>query len=317
MISRAFFAVLLCTAVACFQSACTTSANTPLFEQLNTQSASATQEAPSPVSRDLSSSQAEARAELGKPPYVNAEAYIVINPRTGEVLLEKNAHQRRAVASTQKLLTALVLLDGSMNKTITVAASDTWVEPTKMGIREGEKYSKEHLMQSMLIRSSNDIAKCLARSHAGSEAGFAQLMNRKAKELGMRNSYFVNASGLTAAGQYSTAFDIAILGTHAMNNSFIANTTETKEFVFKFPDGRTKTIYNTNKVLRMTPYCVGMKTGYTVPAGRCLVSCGKRGYQRVLVVVLGSDVPEIWKDSAALLHWGLDLPQPTYADASS
>lgn len=312
MIHRSLKSLLVCTLLAVGLTSCTTP-SAPLFDQLaegtterNYLSTSSTTPPPS-----------EGGSQLGQPPSINAEAFIVIDPRTGTVLLEKNAHQKRHVASTQKLLSALVLLDGSLDKTIQVVDSDTWVEPTKMGIQAGERYAKRDLLEAMLVRSSNDIARCLARSHAGSEQGFATLMNRKASELGMRNSHFVNASGLTAAGQYSTAFDIAIAATHAMNNSFISNTVQTKELTFKFADGRTKVIYNTNKCLRMTPYCVGMKTGYTDPAGRCLVSCGKNGFRRVLVVVLGSKVPDIWTDSVELMHWGLNLPQPTFADASS
>tara|TARA_R110002096_G_scaffold147671_30_gene307920 strand:- start:727 stop:1614 length:888 start_codon:yes stop_codon:yes gene_type:complete len=244
------------------------------------------------------------------PPSVHAEAYVVINPRTGEILLEKNGNQRRAVASTQKLLTALVLLEGgNLERTVTVSASDTYVEPTKMGISAGERYRKRDLLEAMIVRSSNDIAKCLARNESGSEAAFVQQMNAKARQLGMNNSRFVNPHGLTAAGQYSTAHDIATLATHAYNNSTIRRFSGTREIVFSFPDGRQKVIYNTNKVLRMTPYCQGMKTGYTVPAGRCLVSVGQKGIQRVICVVLGSQVPDIWEDSRALLHWALDVEE--------
>lgn len=244
------------------------------------------------------------------PPTVDAAAYVVINPRSGQVLLQKNADQRRAVASTQKLLTALVLLEGgNLERTVTVSASDTYVEPTKMGISTGERYRKRDLLEAMIVRSSNDIAKCLARNESGSESVFVQKMNAKARQLGMYNSRFVNPHGLTAAGQYSTANDIAILATHAFNNSTIRRFSGTREFVFSFPDGRQKVIYNTNKVLRMTPYCRGMKTGYTVPAGRCLVSVGQKGIQQVICVVLGSQIPDIWEDSRDLLHWALDVEE--------
>lgn len=247
-------------------------------------------------------------SQLGPPPSVNAAAYVVINARTGEVLASRNPHQPREVASTQKLLTALVLLDNAdLDRTITVDASDTWVEPTKIGLVAGQRYKKGDLLQAMLVRSSNDIARCLARSHAGSEAAFAQQMNRKAAELGMRNSRFANASGLSAGGQYSTAYDLSILATHAMNNSYIHRVTQTREVVFRFPDGSSKLLSNTNKLLRTSPYCCGMKTGYTAPAGRCLVSCGKKDFKKVIVVVLGSSVPDIWTGSQDLLHWALEV----------
>ncbi len=260
-----------------------------------------------PVRTSGSSAQNPA-ANLGRPPHVNAKAYVVINPRTGEVLLEKNAHQARPVASTQKLLTALVLLEGgNLERTVTVTASDTYVDPTKMGIRAGERYKKRALLEAMIVRSSNDIAKCLARNEAGSESAFMARMNARARQLGMRSSRFVNPHGLTASGQYSTAFDIAILATHALNNPTIRRFSATREMVFQFPDGRRKVIFNTNKVLRMTPYCQGMKTGYTAPAGRCLVSYGERGLKKVICVVLGSQIPDIWEDSRDLLHWALEV----------
>lgn len=251
---------------------------------------------------------------LGPSPNVGAPAYVVVNARTGQLLASRNPHQRRAVASTQKLLTALVLMEKpNLDAMVTVAQPETWVAPTKMGIKAGQRFRKGDLLQAMLIRSSNDIAHCLARSHAGSESAFVGQMNRKARELGMRNSRFANPSGLTAPGQYSSAYDVSILATHALNNSWIHRVTQTREIVFKFPDGSTKLISNTNKLLRTSPYCVGMKTGYTSPAGRCLVSVGKKDFKKVIVVVLGSQVPDIWDESKALLHWALEIEDPPSA----
>jgi len=242
-------------------------------------------------------------------PSVNAAAYIVIDPRNGQVLLEHNAHSRRSVASTQKLLTALVLLEsGNMDEWVTVASSDTTVEPAKMGIHAGDRYRRRDLLQAMLVRSCNDIAACLARTSAGSEAAFVARMNAKAARLGMRNSHFATPHGLDAPGQYSTAFDLAILATAALNNGELHRITETRDMVFRMADGNGAHIVNTNKVLRMSPYCTGLKTGYTSQAGRCLVSSGERGMKRAVVVVLGSQVPDVWNDSRDLLHWALDVP---------
>ena len=244
----------------------------------------------------------------GAPP-VHAAAYIVVDPRNGQVLAEHNAHSRRAVASTQKLLTALVLLEsGNLDEWVTVAASDTTVEPAKMGIHAGERYRRRDLLQAMMVRSCNDIAACLARTSAGSEAAFVARMNAKATRLGMRNSHFATPHGLDAPGQYSTAFDLAILATAALNNGELHRITETRDMVFRMADGNGAHIVNTNKVLRMSPYCTGLKTGYTSQAGRCLVSSGERGMKRAVVVVLGSQIPDVWNDSRDLLHWALDVP---------
>jgi D-alanyl-D-alanine carboxypeptidase (penicillin-binding protein 5/6) len=251
-----------------------------------------------------------APVSLGSPPQVGAAAYIVIDPRNGQVLLEKNAHVRRAVASTQKLLTALVVLEsGRMDEWVTVAASDAAVEPAKMGIRAGQRYRRRDLLEAMMVRSCNDIAACLARTTAGSEAAFVARMNMKAAQLGMRNSRFATPHGLDAPGQYSTAFDLAILATAALNHGELHRITRTREMVFPMADGKDALIVNTNRVLRMSPYCSGLKTGYTSEAGRCLVSSGERGLRRAVVVVLGSQVPDVWNDSRDLLHWALGVPQ--------
>jgi serine-type D-Ala-D-Ala carboxypeptidase (penicillin-binding protein 5/6) len=246
---------------------------------------------------------------LGSPPVVHAAAYIVVDPRNGHVLLEHNAQVRRPVASTQKLLTALVVLEsGGMDEWVTVSASDTAVEPAKMGIKAGDRYRRRDLLEAMLVRSCNDIAACLARTTAGSESAFVARMNAKAAALGMRNSHFATPHGLDKPGQYSTAFDLAILAAAALNRADLHRITETREMVFKMADGQSAYIMNTNKVLRMSPYCTGLKTGYTSGAGRCLVSSGERGLKRAVVVVLGSQIPDVWNDSKELLDWALQVP---------
>ncbi len=245
--------------------------------------------------------------EAPRPP-VSARAAIVIHANTGTVLYQKNADTRYPVASTQKLMMALILVEaGNMGKNVRVATSDTRVEPSKMGIKAGEVYRKDDLLRAVLVRSSNDIAHCLARDHAGSEAAFARLMTQRARNLGMNNSVFKTASGLPAPGQYSTARDLSILAAAAMRQPFIRQTVQTKSMDFRFANGRSKVIKNTNKVLLNYPYCTGMKTGYTRASGKCLVSSATHNGRNVIVVILGSKIPVIWKESKALLHWGLDL----------
>ena len=243
-----------------------------------------------------------------KRPYISARAAIVIHANTGTVLYQKNADVHYSVASTQKLMMALLLVEaGNMNKNIRVASSDTRVEPGKMGLRSGEVYRKSDLLRVVLVRSSNDIAHCLARDHAGSVPAFARIMTQRARQLGMNNSVFKTASGLPAPGQYSTARDLSILAAAAMRRSFIRQTVKTKSLTFHFANGRTKVIKNTNKVLLSYPYCTGMKTGYTRAAGKCLVSSASYRGRNVIVVILGSKTPTVWNESRALLHWGLKL----------
>ncbi len=242
-------------------------------------------------------------------PAVTARAAIVVDSRRGKVLYEKNIDQRMPVASTQKLLLGLMMVEGgNLNKNITVQKSDTWAEPTKMGIATGEVYRKEDLLKAVMVRSSNDIARCLARDQYGSVQAFASAANQRARQLGMNNSYFTNASGLPdPPGQFSTARDLAILAAAAMRQPFIRDAVSTKVMTFRFANGKTSTIYNTNQVLRTFPYCTGAKTGYTNAAGRCLVSTAEAGNKSVIVVVLGSKTPNIWTESQALLQWGLGL----------
>ncbi len=241
-------------------------------------------------------------------PSVSARAVIVIHANTGTVLYQKNADVHYPVASTQKLMMALLLVEaGNMGKNIRVASSDTRVEPAKMGLRTGEVYHKDDLLRAVLVRSSNDIAHCLARDHAGSMPAFANLMTQRARSLGMNNSVFKTASGLPAPGQYSTARDLSILAAAAMRKSFIRETVRTKSMTFRFASGRTKVIKNTNKVLLSYPYCTGMKTGYTRAAGKCLVSSASHNGRNVIVVILGSRIPIVWAESQSLLHWGLKL----------
>ena len=241
-------------------------------------------------------------------PNVGARAVIVIHGNSGTVLHSKNANTPMPVASTQKLLMALILCEaGNMNKSVRVASSDTWVEPAKMGIRAGQVYRKDHLLKAVLVRSSNDIARCLARDHSGSEQAFAHLMTARARQLGMVNSRFQNASGLPASNQYSTAHDLAILASHAMRYSFIRDAVSTKSMTFRFSNGSTKRIENTNKVLLRYPYCTGIKTGYTRASGKCLISSASKNGRNIIVVVLGSSSKYIWNQSQSLLEWGLDV----------
>lgn len=242
-------------------------------------------------------------------PAISAPRAIVIDYESGRVLFQKNADAKCAVASTQKLITALCVLDkGNVQKKFTIAKSDTWVEPTKLGILPGEVYTRRKLVGALLVRSGNDVARALARDNAGSETKFAAVMNRKARSLGMKNSNFLNPHGLTAKGQYSTARDMAICARAAYKNPTIRSITNTRAYTFKFSNGRTKHLTNTNRVLKSVPYCNGMKTGTTRASGRCLISSGTLNGRTAIVVVLGATSQTIWKDSEKLLRWSLERP---------
>jgi len=245
----------------------------------------------------------------GKVPQTRAESVLVVDAVTGQVLYEKNADQQRAPASTQKLLTALVLLDsGDLNQKLKVQASDTDVEPVKLGFKPGEVYTRRELLEVLLVHSVNDVARALARDNAGSLEAFADKMNTKALQLGMQHSHFVNPNGLPAPNQYSTARDMARLALAAYHSSTIRSIVSTKELSFRFASGRVEEFHNTNLILRQYPYCNGMKTGYTQAAGHCLVSSGSTKGREVIAVVLGDRKRSwLWQDSCSLLAWGLSL----------
>lgn len=243
------------------------------------------------------------------PPPVVAESAIVIDVVSGRVLYAKNADAPRAVASTQKIVTALCVLDaGNIDKPVTIAASDGACEPTNLNLKAGEVYPRRELTKVLMVKSANDVARALARDVAGSQESFAAMMNQKAASLGMRNSNFINPNGLPEAGQYSTARDMAIAARAAYRSPLIRSFTATKGFTFRFNDGRTRYIENTNKLLQTLPYCDGLKTGTTNAAGRCLVSSGSLNGRSIIVVVLKSNTPNIWKDSNKLMVWALERP---------
>ena len=244
----------------------------------------------------------------GPAPAIVGKSAIVLDARSGKVLYQKNADLQRPVASTQKLLTAMVIIDsGGLGERVSVASSDTWVEPTKLYLKPGQSYRKSDLVAALLVRSGNDVARCLARNHSGSEEAFALAMNAKARRLGMFSSNFKNPHGLTSGGQYSTARDMGKLGLAAYRSRTVRSITSIKQLPFRFADGRVVTYSNTNKVLHRSPYCNGLKTGYTRASGRCLISSGKNGSREVVVVVLGSTTASIWNDSQKMLHWALGV----------
>lgn len=246
---------------------------------------------------------------LAPPPPIVGESAIVVDIETGRVLYAKHADQRRAVASTQKILTAMCVIDsGSIHRNVTITASDGNVVPTKLWLKPGESYTRHQLTQVLMVSSANDVARALARDVAGSQEAFAAMMNRKAASLGMRNSHFKNPHGLTEDGQYSTARDMAIAARAAYRYSLIREFMGTREFTFRFNDGRTRKLENTNKVMRSLAYCNGMKTGTTTASGRCLISTGALNGRSVITVVLKSNSANIWKDSEQLLRWALERP---------
>lgn len=242
------------------------------------------------------------------PPAIYGRYAAVIDGETMQFYHKKEAEARVPVASTQKLMTALVICQaGNLDGLAEVPKEVLNVEPTVVGVKPGERYSRRQLLTSLLVKSGNDIAATLAIDNAGSIEAFAEKMNAFARYIGMTDSHFINPHGLPAEGQYSTARDIAIAAFEAYQIPDIRRMVESKTYDFVFNDGRIYTLHNTNRLLGELEGCNGMKTGFTFAAGNCLVcSISLNGEDRISVV-LKSARPQVSQDSEALLKWSLGL----------
>jgi len=243
-----------------------------------------------------------------EPPPVTAKSAILFDANTGRVILKKNENEKRPVASTQKLLTAYIVANaGDLSQMVTIKEADTNVEPTKLYVRPGQKYSREQLLRALLIKSPNDVARALARDNAGSLPDFADRMNSTMRALGGYSSNFVNPNGLPADDQYSCARDMARVARAVYRDPVLREIIKTRYYTFRYDSGKTTTLKNTNRVLRYYSFCNGMKTGYTDKAGHCLISSGSHNGKDVIAVVFGDSKSRIWNESANLVAYGLGI----------
>lgn len=228
-------------------------------------------------------------------PAVSAQAAIVTSG--GAVLYEKNPDLRLPMASTTKLMTALVALENcKLNERVEIKSEYCNVEGSLMYLVPDDTNTVEELIAGLLLVSGNDAALALAGHIAGDSAHFATMMNEKALELGMVDTHFVNPHGLTAQGHYTTARDLARLMEYCMRNADFARIIALKSCTVD-----AKLLLNHNKLLSLCHGCIGGKTGYTEAAGRCLVSCCEREGMRVVCVTL--DDANDWEDHCTLYNW--------------
>ena len=229
----------------------------------------------------------------------SAQAAILMDADSGRVLYGHNVHDRRLIASTTKLMTALVALESGveLSREITVDPGWVGVEGSSIYLREGETLTLETLLYGMLLRSGNDAALAVAEVCAGSVENFAAQMNQKAQALGMADSHFVNPNGLNDEEHYSSAYDMALLARACLENETLREMVSTKSIAL---EGRSFT--NHNKLLWQYEGCIGLKTGYTEKAGRTLVSTAQRDGMTLICVTLSD--PNDWADHAALFDWG-------------
>lgn len=242
------------------------------------------------------------------PPEISAKSAILLDANSGAVLYKKNDTAQRPVASTQKLLTALIVAEtGNLSEKVKVAEVDTNCDPTKLYLKPGQSYTRNQLLYALLVKSANDVARVLARDNAGNVSSFAVRMTNRMKELGGTASNFINPNGLPASGQYSTARDMARVARAAYRNPTLREIMKTRNYDFRYTTGKVVPLRNTNRVLRTYSFCNGMKTGYTDLAGHCLISSGSYKGREVIAVVLGSNKARIAEESTRLLAYGLKL----------
>lgn len=249
----------------------------------------------------------EQTAAAMPPPTVTADAAVLMDATTGEVLYDKNMHQRRPPASTTKILTAIIAMEsGRLDEEVTVSSQAAATPGSSMRLFAGQRILLRELVAGLLMKSGNDAAVAIAQHLAGSVDAFAALMNQKAAALGALDSHFRNPHGLSQPGHYTSAFDLAWLARWALQNpefrAIVASKQMTVDWLDTKGHEKTQQLHNTNQLLWSLEGADGVKTGTTSQAGQCLVASATRGDQQLIAVVLHSSAR--WYDATKLLQYG-------------
>lgn len=245
-----------------------------------------------------------------KEPSLSAKCAVAMNYDTGELILSKNAFEKRAMASTTKIMTTLLTIEaGELDRKFTVDSMAIRVEGTSMGLKEGYIVTRRALCYGMMLPSGNDAANAAAVSVSGSIPEFVRLMNKRAAEIGMTDTNFVTPSGLDAEGHYSTAYDMALLTREALKNETFRNICSASTMTIDFGNPPVpRTLNNLNKLIDLYDGCIGVKTGFTDNARRCLVSAAQRGGVTVIAVTLNA--PNDWDDHGKMLDYSFSKISP-------
>ncbi len=239
-------------------------------------------------------------------PILSSKAACVMEVLTGRVLYAQNADARLPMASTTKIMTALLVLEnGNLDNIVSIPEQAVGVQGSSIYLKKGEQFSRKSLLYALMLESGNDVATALALDVSGSINDFAQKMNVRAKELGARNTHFVNPHGLPSTEHYTTAYDLALIAATALRIPVFRKIVSTKIIVIHpQTQGVKRTLQNHNKLLWQFDGACGVKTGYTKAAGRCLVGAAMRDGKQVVSVVLND--PVMWEDTCTLLNTALD-----------
>lgn len=230
---------------------------------------------------------------------ISAESCVVINAETKEIIFEKNAYEKRSMASTTKIMTAIIAIEsGKLNEKVTVT-SEALTEGTSIGLKAGYVLTLESLVYGMMLESGNDAANVCALHLGGTFSDFSEIMNSKAKEIGMNRTNFVTPSGLDDEMHYSSAYDMALLGAYSVKNPVFREICSDKSEKIDFikPD-ISVTFSNHNKLLESCEGVFGIKTGFTKKSGRCLVSACERDGATLVCVTLNAG--DDWNDHRKL-----------------
>lgn len=241
---------------------------------------------------------------------LSAQSAVLLDTDTGEIIYENNAYQQMSMASTTKIMTAIITLEyiaDNGDEIVTISDEMVSVEGSSMGLKQGDEISLSSLVVGMLLPSGNDAATSVAMFIGGSVEGFALIMNKKASEIGMENSNFVTPSGLDDDMHYSTAYDMAKLTAYAIQNESFSEVFSSYQMTVSYYSSEsnsdiTVTFTNHNQLLESYEYCTGGKTGYTSKSGRCLVSTAYKDGCNLVAVTLND--PNDWQDHVSLMDYG-------------
>lgn len=231
----------------------------------------------------------EVSSEISNEPIINSKAAIIYERSSGSILFKKNENQKRKMASTTKIMTAIIVLENSnLDDMVTISSKAANTGGSRVGLKVNDKISIGDLLYGLLLCSGNDAAVALAEHVGGTLLGFADLMNKKCKSLELTSTHFVTPHGLDDDNHYTTAYELAIITNYALNNDVFRNYVSTKNHTISI-NGYSKNLSNTNELLGNLNGVYGVKTGFTNGANRCLVTSIKRENMDLICIVLGAD----------------------------
>lgn len=235
---------------------------------------------------------------------IESRIAVVYDRNSGKVLWGKDENKRSAMASTTKIMTAIVTLEnGNLDDIVKISSKAAWTGGSSLNLKTGDEVKLEDLLYGLMLKSGNDAAVAIAEHIGGSVEGFSQMMNKKANELGLKDTHFVTPHGLDDPEHYTTAKELAIISDYAMKNNKFEQIVSTKNYSI-FINGKIRRIENTNELLGVLNGVKGIKTGFTSNAGRCLVTCVNRDGWEIIVVVLKADTKKMrTADSVKLIEY--------------